>query len=114
MGIGRTAEAELLTAVIAREDRGIPMKAISSFIALSVVICGCAHQQADKASSGAASDESIQAIRKRAAFDLDCPADELAISVVEKGNFMRPWTFGAAGCDRSKTYLYRAGTIVAN
>jgi hypothetical protein len=49
-------------------------------------------------------------LRDRAAFDLDCKADQL--SVVALGNLR---TAGVSGCDKRATYLYGLdGTWVMN
>jgi hypothetical protein len=41
----------------------------------------------------------VSVVKKRAAFDLNCPAQSLAVS--EIGNR----TFGVRGCDKQATYL---------
>jgi hypothetical protein len=89
----------------------LKLMAVTCFLAM----VGCAH---DKSAEGEAPREkqasasSIEAVRKRAAFEMSCPAESLEVTVLETGNMMRPWTFGAAGCDKRATYLYRAGTII--
>lgn len=45
---------------------------------------------------------------KRAAFDLQCPQEQLKRSYLGNG------TFGMSGCDKTMTYLYVNGRIVAN
>lgn len=89
-------------------------RVVAPNVFLATTISACAHAQADKdTSNGGASPESIAAITKRASFDLECPQDQVNVTVIEKGNMMRPWTFGTSGCGKTKTYLSRAGTIIA-
>jgi hypothetical protein len=46
-----------------------------------------------------------EVIRKRAAFDLACPADKLQIVQVETDSSGWVKTFGAIGCDQRASYV---------
>ncbi len=88
--------------------------------ALLVAATACAHGSANGSAKKEEekpkepSADSVEAIRKRAAFELGCATDQLQVSVIEAGDMWRPWTFGVAGCDKRATYLYRMGTIINN
>ena len=50
---------------------------------------------------------------KEQEFQAGAGNDQVKVTVLEKGNMMRPWTFGTSGCGKNKSYLSRAGTIIA-
>lgn len=79
-------------------------------VALAVAT-GCAHSPKGPKAANPAELEKIQ---KRAAVDLNCPNEAVTVEVLEEGGMMTPWTFAAKGCEKSATYLSRAGTIIRN
>lgn len=85
---------------------------LTAFLALS----GCATTSKSAApadtGSGSGDDSTLAAIRKRAAFDLNCAEASVQVTVIEEGSFMAPATYGARGCDKQATYLERMGTIL--
>ena len=90
-----------------------------SAVLFVLALSACAHTEAAGPAQGeaprkAASKESraSEAIRTRAAFDLGCPAEQVQISEIESGNFVRPATYGAACGDKRAAYLERMGTII--
>ena len=71
-------------------------KFVRTFFAIStlLIVSGCAMSQG--------------ALKQRAAFDLNCPADQL--SVTDLGFRTR----GVSGCNKQVTYVRVRGTWVAN
>ncbi len=87
------------------------MKNLALVVVALAVSTGCAHSpRAPKTANPA----EVEKIQKRAAVDLNCPNEAVTVEVLEEGNMMRPWTFAAKGCDKTATYLARAGTILRN
>jgi hypothetical protein len=89
--------------------------------AIAGALSACAHSDSGAATANttasttaSASKESrtVEAVRKRAAFDLGCDAEKIQISEMEKESFMRPATFGATCGDKRAAYLARMGTII--
>lgn len=87
------------------------MKTLITLFAVFGFATGCAHSQPRPKT---ASSSEVEKIRKRAAVDLNCPAENVAVEVLQEGGLMTPWTFAAKGCDKSATYLSRMGTILRN
>jgi hypothetical protein len=81
---------------------------------LSLTACATSSKASAPADtgSGAGDDGTIAAIKKRAAFDLNCTEAAVQVTVIEEGSFMAPATYGARGCDKQATYLERMGTIL--
>ena len=87
------------------------MKSLSIVVVALVIATGCAHSpRAPKT----ANPEEIERVKQRAANDLNCPAESVTVGVLQQGGMMTPWTFSAKGCDKTATYLSRAGTIIRN
>ena len=82
-----------------------------SLVLTIVFFAGCAHSPREPKTVNPAELEKIQ---KRAAVDLNCPSEGVTVEVLEQGGMMTPWTFSAKGCDKTATYLSRAGTIIRN
>jgi hypothetical protein len=57
-------------------------------------------------------------LRARAAYDLNCPAESLAMTQLQEKNFMATTNHGAAygvsGCGRRATYVNNVGAWVLN
>jgi hypothetical protein len=90
-------------------------------MAMAFVIAGalsaCAHSDkgstsANATASTAKESRTVEAVRKRAAFDLGCAPEQIQISEMEKESFMRPATFGASCGEKRVAYLARMGTII--
>lgn len=87
------------------------MKSLSLAVVAFVFATGCAHSpRAPKTANPA----EVERVQKRAAVDLGCPAESVTVEVLEQGGMMTPWTFSAKGCEKSATYLSRAGTLLRN
>ncbi len=48
-------------------------------------------------------------VRQRAAFDLQCPEDKVAVQTISE-DWNRGYTYGAKGCGRQATYLVNSAT----
>ncbi|MCR9163003.1 MAG: hypothetical protein ACE37F_14890 [Nannocystaceae bacterium] len=55
--------------------------------------------------------EQLDALKKRAAFDLDCDADSLKMTQLRPGSMA---SIGVAGCDAKATYLWTGSEWVMN
>jgi hypothetical protein len=57
-------------------------------------------------------------LRARAAYDLSCPAESLAMTQLQEKNFMATTnhgaTYGVSGCGRRATYVNNVGAWVLN
>lgn len=80
-------------------------------LSVLVLCAGCAHAPKGPKTANPAE---VEKVAKRAALDLSCPAESVTVEVLEAGGLMTPWTFAARGCERSATYLSRAGTLFRN
>ena len=49
-------------------------------------------------------------VRDRAAFDFNCAADEIQVQDIDG----RDLTFGARGCGKRATYVWRGSTVILN
>jgi|GEM_PF-3874614 len=91
-------------------------------LALSVALAGaCAHTEnqtpAASSSSQTATTTSKEskttlAIRKRAAFDLNCDEAQIHVSQLQQGTFLQAASYGAVCGDKRISYLERMGTII--
>src|SRR5690349_574636 len=79
---------------------------VTMLASLSVWAVGCA--------TGGGENE----LRARAAYDLNCPPESIAMTQLQDGNFMATTNHGAAygvtGCGRRATYVNNVGAWVLN
>ena len=70
--------------------------------AIGILLAGCV-------TSGTMQNE----VRKRAVFDLDCPADKVSVVEIESPSSLKTGkqgTWGARGCGRQATYVQVGGS----
>lgn len=75
-------------------------------LAGSIVGCGGSSQQTPQRSGGMRAN----AVRRQAAFDLNCPEDQIDIVTISSFNAQ----FGARGCAKRASYIWRSGTVIMN
>ena len=82
-------------------------------------LSACAHSEArtSESSAGEAKAQTKEsrtsaAVRKRAAFDLGCPGEQIQVAQIEGGTLLHPATYGATCGDKRASYLERMGTII--
>lgn len=90
------------------------MRSIYFLAVVLVSVAGCAHSEKGERAPKAANQAEVDRVTKRAAVDLNCPEANVTVEVLEVGGLMRPWSFAAKGCDKTATYLSRAGTLIRN
>jgi hypothetical protein len=89
-------------------------------IALVFGLQACAHNEAASSSSSSSpaatnttkESGTTREIRKRAAFDLGCPAEQIQVTQIEEGSFMHAASYGASCGEKRVSYLERMGTII--
>jgi hypothetical protein len=75
---------------------------------MTMVACG----HGGKGASGPEKDDAIEPIRKRAAFDLGCPAEQIQVTKLQEGSMMTAASYGATCGEKRAAYLERMGTII--
>ena len=84
-------------------------------LVLSLGTVACHHSQdtrTDAQKEAADEQETVDAIRTRAAFDLNCEAAQVQVVKIADGSFTAPATYGATCGEKRATYLQRMGTII--
>jgi hypothetical protein len=87
---------------------------LASVLAFGLATAACSHKQtkADQVEDDADERETVEAIRKRAAFDLSCEPAQVKVIKIADGSMWSPATYGATCGDKRVSYLQRMGTIV--
>lgn len=86
----------------------------TALLALAIGATACSHRQTkeDKQEEDADEQQTVDAIRKRAAFDLGCEPAQVQVVKIADGSMMSPATYGAICGEKRTTYLQRMGTII--
>ena len=83
------------------------------FAALAVLIASTAACHGGKgANSPGEEDDAVVAVRKRAAFDLDCPEQQIKVVQLQEGGMMTAASYGASCGDKHASYIERMGTVI--
>ena len=112
-GMNAKREANLLAA--AAKDLGCPQESLTTAFVESIEknahiyrVSGCEKTYDSILFCAAGVCSWNETPEKRASFDLQCPREQL------KRTYLGDGTFGMSGCDRTITYLFVNGRLVAN
>src|SRR5262249_4330496 len=107
------AEPAVVCHLAANQITGVRMKRAVWVWGLGVCLVGCATIEVNgiKADEGQWRKDEAE-VRRRASFDLHCPASELQPTLLNTSGSAPPipWTIGVQGCGKQATYQVAYGT----
>lgn len=81
-------------------------KSISMMFCAFALLAGCAASNSEQTNGAPSEPKGIWAgqAKDRAAFDMNCPKEQIQLSYIKKADFSGGPVFGARGCNKRASY----------